>query len=253
MTGSQEPGETLARPRARELREETGIDAARVRRRRRLAACPTTSRSIRNGGIAIRPARRTTPSTCSGSRCPGPVAVTLDAARAPSPRVAAVARGRGALLFLDQSRRDRSAARARGVEGDVPMKSNDLRLGVARWLALAFALSATLAFAAAETALDRAVDTERRRHRCRHRHRAERPHASDGSRRSGQRERRGCGQRSERAHGEGACACEVRRRLSTRKVPATAPGRPGRRVSPRSGRSCSRCSSPAPISPRSRR
>ena len=49
---------------------------------------------FRSGGIAIRPARRTTPSTCSRSSARAG-AGDARAARAPAARVAAVARGRG--------------------------------------------------------------------------------------------------------------------------------------------------------------
>ena len=82
MTGSQEPGETLAETATRELAEETGIDAGALRRRRRLAADRTSTRSTRSGGIATRPAPRTTPSTCSRSSA-GAGAGDARAARAP--------------------------------------------------------------------------------------------------------------------------------------------------------------------------
>ena len=78
---------------------------------------PTTSRFTRNGGIAIRPGRRTTPSTCSRSRVPGTGRGAAESARAPCARVAAVARRGGTLLFVDQPRCDRGAARARRLEG----------------------------------------------------------------------------------------------------------------------------------------
>ena len=112
MTGSQEAGETLAATATRELREETGIDAGAY------------------GGVVdwgmtnvfdiypkwqwrYRRARRTTPSTCSASPCPAG-SRRARAARASAPRVAAVARSRGQVFFVDQPRGDRGAARARG-------------------------------------------------------------------------------------------------------------------------------------------
>ena len=69
VTGSQEPGETLAQTATRELREETGIDAGTLRRRRRLAHVERLRDLSALARIAIRPERRTIPSTCSRSRC----------------------------------------------------------------------------------------------------------------------------------------------------------------------------------------
>ena len=108
VTGSQEPGETLAQTATRELREETGIDADAYG-----GVVDWHMRNVfeifSNGRAAIRPVPRTTPSTCSGSRA-RTRARDARAARAPAARVAAVARGGGPLLFMDQPRGDRGTA-----------------------------------------------------------------------------------------------------------------------------------------------
>ena len=112
VTGSQEPGETLAETAHRELLEETGIDADVY------------------GGVAdwnmqndfeIYPKWRhryppgTTHNTehVFGLEVPEPMPVKLEPREHLASRVAAVARGGGTLLLVDQPRRDRGAARTR--------------------------------------------------------------------------------------------------------------------------------------------
>ena len=110
VTGSIEPGEPLLHAAVRELAEETGIDAA-------------AHGGVRDWHMSnvyeIFPQWRhryppgTTENTehVFGLEVPARVPVTL-APRASSARMAALARSGGALLFVVQSRRHRSAARA---------------------------------------------------------------------------------------------------------------------------------------------
>ena len=75
VTGSQNAGETLEQTAVRELREETGIDAARYAWS--TGASRTCTRSTHTGVTAMRRASRTTPSTFSGSKCRSHAEVTL--------------------------------------------------------------------------------------------------------------------------------------------------------------------------------
>ena len=70
VTGSQEPGETLAETAARELAEETGIDADACGGRRRLELLERLRDLPAVAAPLRRRAPRTTPSTCSRSSCP---------------------------------------------------------------------------------------------------------------------------------------------------------------------------------------
>ena len=109
----------------------------RLRRRRRLAAVERFRDLSASGDTAIRPGTTHNTEHVFGLEVPEPVPVHARAARASAPCVAAVARGGGALLFMDQSRRDRSAAGARASSGsphDVDVTSC---LDVAAWLGLA--------------------------------------------------------------------------------------------------------------------
>ena len=71
VTGSQEPGSRCARrPSANCARKQASTRA--LRRADRLGVCLTCTKYFHNGGTAIRPARPTTPSTCSRSKYPHP-------------------------------------------------------------------------------------------------------------------------------------------------------------------------------------
>ena len=244
VTGSQEPGESLAATAHRELAEETGIDADRYG--------GVTDWNMHND-FEIFPqwAHRYAPGVTHntehvfGLLVPARVPVSARSARARAVRVAAVAASRRPLLLLDQPSGDRSASCA--------------RRRAAREIAMTSVVRLAAAIAAATLACISPVHAQESPPPAgaggdgigsRHRHRGQRPHRRVAARGSRQSRSRARGGRREWQDRQGARAHQGQRRRRRQDVRAIRRTRSPTRTSRRAGASRSRSISKARTSPR---